>query len=164
MKNTLLQKARSVKLAVTDIDGVWTDSCIYYSGQGEEMKKFSVYDGMAVEILRNHNIETAIITSESSAIVSRRAEKLKIKDVVLGSKNKVNDLEEILKIKKISFNEVAYIGDDVNDISVLEKVGLAVLASNSPIKDSLLVDYVTKRCGGQGAFREMADIIVQSKK
>ena len=96
MKNTLLQKARCVKLAVTDIDGVWTDSCIYYSGQGEEMKKFSVYDGMAVEILRSHNIETAIITSESSAIVSRRAEKLKIKDVVLGSKNKVNDLEEIL--------------------------------------------------------------------
>lgn len=164
MKNTLLQKARRVKLAVTDIDGVWTDSCIYYSGQGEEMKKFSVYDGMAVEILRSHNIETAIITSESSDIVSRRAEKLKIKDVVLGSKNKVNDLEEILKIKKISFDEVAYIGDDVNDISVLEKVGLAVLASNSPIKGSLSVDYVTKRCGGQGAFREMADIIVQSKK
>ena len=164
MKNTLLQKARRVKLAVTDIDGVWTDSCIYYSGQGEEMKKFSVYDGMAVEILRSHNIETAIITSESSAIVSRRAEKLNIKDVVLGSKNKVNDLEEILKIKKISFDEVAYIGDDVNDVSVLERVGLAVLASNSPIRDSLSVDYVTKRCGGQGAFREMADIIVQSKK
>ena len=89
---------------------------------------------------------------------------MNIKDVVLGSKNKVNDLEEILKIKKISFDEVAYIGDDVNDVSVLERVGLAVLASNSPIRDSLSVDYVTKRCGGQGAFREMADIIVQSKK
>ena len=154
----------NIKLIATDIDGVWTDAKMYYNDKGDYMKAFSTYDGMAVEILRSHNIETAIITSESSAIVSRRAEKLKIKDVVLGSKNKVNDLEEILKIKKISFNEVAYIGDDVNDISVLEKVGLAVLASNSPIKDSLSVDYVTKRCGGQGAFREMADIIVQSKK
>ena len=164
MNNTILSKAKRVKIAVTDIDGVWTDSCIYYSSQGEEMKKFSVYDGMGVEILRNHNIETAIITSENSAIVSRRAEKLKIKDVVLGSKNKIKDLEHILKLKKIDFNEVAYIGDDINDISVLERVGFSVLSSNSPIKDSFEADYITKRCGGQGAFREMVDIIIQAKK
>ncbi|OUW61178.1 MAG: hypothetical protein CBD58_03480 [bacterium TMED198] len=164
MNNTILSKAKRVKIAVTDIDGVWTDSCIYYSSQGEEMKKFSVYDGMGVEILRNHNIETAIITSENSAIVSRRAEKLKIKDVILGSKNKINDLEQILKLKKIDLDEVAYIGDDVNDISVLERVGFSVLASNSPIRDSFQADYITGRCGGQGAFREMADIIIQAKK
>ena len=162
--NTILKKAKNIKLVATDIDGVWTDSCIYYSSRGEEMKKFSVYDGMGVEILRKNNIETVIITSENSDIVSRRAEKLQIEHVVLGSKNKVNDLEKILNLRKISYDQVGYIGDDINDSLVLKRVGFSVLTSNSPLKDLLSVDYVTQRSGGHGAFREMVDIIIKSKQ
>ncbi|OUX37501.1 MAG: hypothetical protein CBE33_03120 [Candidatus Pelagibacter sp. TMED273] len=158
-----MNKIKNIKLVVTDIDGVWTDAKMHYTNDGDFMKSFSTYDGMAVQILREKGLETVIITSENSKIVLERAKKLKIKNIVLNEKNKLKKLKEICASKKISLREVAYIGDDLNDVEVLENVGFSALSNNSPIKDKVNVDYVTVRKGGDGAFREFADLIIKEK-
>ena len=158
-----MNKIKNIKLVVTDIDGVWTDAKMHYTNDGDFMKSFSTYDGMAVQILREKGLETVIITSENSNIVLERAKKLKIENIVLNEKNKLKKLKEICASKKISLNEVAYIGDDLNDVEVLENVGFSALSNNSPIKDKVNVDYVTVRKGGDGAFREFADLIIKER-
>tara|TARA_Y100001934_G_C12255485_1_gene727311 strand:- start:62 stop:538 length:477 start_codon:yes stop_codon:yes gene_type:complete len=158
-----MNKIKNIKLVVTDIDGVWTDAKMHYTNDGDFMKSFSTYDGMAVQILREKGLETVIITSENSKIVLERAKKLKIENIVLNEKNKLKKLKEICASKKISLKEVAYIGDDLNDIEVLENVGYSALSNNSPIKDKVNVDYVTVRKGGDGAFREFADLIIKER-
>ena len=132
-----MNKIKNIKLVVTDIDGVWTDAKMHYTNDGDFMKSFSTYDGMAVQILREKGLETVIITSENSKIVLERAKKLKIKNIVLNEKNKLKKLKEICASKKISLKEVAYIGDDLNDVQVLENVGFSALSNNSPIKDKV---------------------------
>jgi YrbI family 3-deoxy-D-manno-octulosonate 8-phosphate phosphatase len=159
----MMNKIKNIKLVVTDIDGVWTDAKMHYTNDGDFMKSFSTYDGMAVQILREKGLETVIITSENSKIVLERAKKLKIENIVLNEKNKLKKLKEICASKKISLKEVAYIGDDLNDIEVLENVGFSALSNNSPIKDKVNVDYVTVRKGGDGAFREFADLIIKQR-
>ena len=158
-----MNKIKNIKLVVTDLDGVWTDAKMHYTIDCDFMKSFSTYDGMAVQILREKGLETVIITSENSKIVLERAKKLKIKNIVLNEKNKLKKLKEICASKKISLSEVAYIGDDLNDVEVLENVGFSALSNNSPIKDKVNVDYVTVRKGGDGAFREFADLIIKEK-
>ena len=158
-----MNKIKNIKLVVTDIDGVWTDAKMHYTNDGDFMKSFSTYDGMAVQILREKGLETVIITSENSKIVLERAKKLKIENIVLNEKNKLKKLKEICASKKISLKEVAYIGDDLNDVEVLENVGFSGLSKNSPIKDKVNVDYVTVRKGGDGAFREFADLIIKER-
>ena len=158
-----MNKIKNIKLVVTDIDGVWTDAKMHYTNDGDFMKSFSTYDGMAVQILREKGLETVIITSENSKIVLERAKKLNIENIVLNEKNKLKKLKEICVSKKISLKEVAYIGDDLNDVEVLENVGFSALSNNSPIKDKVNVDYVTVRKGGDGAFREFADLIIKER-
>ena len=158
-----MNNKNNIKLVATDIDGVWTDAKMHYTEEGEYMKSFSTYDGMGVQLLRENNIETVIITSENSNIVLQRAKKLKIKNVTIGEKNNLERIKKICSDKKIDLSEVAYIGDDINDIEVLKAVGFSALVSNSPIKEKIRVDYITKRKGGDGAFREFVDLILEEK-
>jgi len=158
-----MNNKNNIKLVATDIDGVWTDAKMHYTENGDFMKSFSTYDGMAVQLLREKKIETVIITSENSNIVLQRAKKLKIKNVTIGEKNKLERIKKICSDKKIDLSEVAYIGDDINDIEVLKAVGFSALASNSPIKEKIRVDYITTRKGGDGAFREFVDLILEEK-
>ena len=159
MKN----KIKNIKLVATDIDGVWTDAKMHYTENGDFMKSFSTYDGMAVQLLKDKNIDVVIITSEHSKIVLERAKKLKINDVIIGEKDKLSRIKKISAAKKIDLNQIAYIGDDLNDIEVLKVVGLSALTINSPIKNKLKVDYITERKGGDGAFREFVDLILKDK-
>ena len=153
----------NIKLVATDIDGVWTDAKMHYTKNGDFMKSFSTYDGMAVQLLKEKNIDTVIITSENSEIVIQRAKKLNIKNVTIGEKNKLERIKKICADKKINLDEVAYIGDDINDIDILREVGFSALTSNSPIKNKIKVDYITNRKGGDGAFREFVDLILKEK-
>ena len=127
--------APNIKLVASDIDGVWTDAKMYYTNKGEYIKSFSTYDGMAVQLLREIGIPTIILTSENSEIVLRRAEKLKIDKVYINEKEKLNRMHEICKELDISLSQVAYIGDDINDLPLLEEVGLSAMPPNSPILD-----------------------------
>tara|TARA_B100000315_G_scaffold222522_1_gene226628 strand:- start:154 stop:642 length:489 start_codon:yes stop_codon:yes gene_type:complete len=161
--NNLLKKAKNIKLLATDIDGVWTDSSMYVTLEGDFMKVFSTYDGMAVSMLKKKGVIVAILTSENTDIVLTRAEKLKITEVYIDEHEKLKRLIYLTKKYEISMDEVAYIGDDVNDLEALKAMGLSALSGNSPIQDLFTPDYITKRHGGSGAFREFADLILNSQ-
>jgi len=159
----LTAKAKKIKLVATDIDGVWTDARMYVTPEGEWMKAFSTYDGMATAMLKKRGIIVAILTGENSDIVIARAEKLNIDEVYVDEHEKLKRLTYLTKKYEISLDEVAYIGDDVNDLEVLKAVGFSALAGNSPIQDQFTPDYITPRHGGNGAFREFADIILNAQ-
>jgi len=159
----LFEKAKKIKLVATDIDGVWTDARMYVTPEGEWMKAFSTYDGMAVSLLQNKGIIVAILTSENTKIVLARAEKLNIEEVYINEHEKLKRILYLSKKYKISMDEIAYIGDDINDLEVLNAVGFSALSRNSPIQDQFIPDYITKRYGGQGAFREFVDIILNAQ-
>ena len=159
----LTAKAKKIKLVATDIDGVWTDARMYVTPEGEWMKAFSTYDGMATAMLKKRGIIVAILTGENSDIVIARAEKLNIDEVYVNEHEKLKRLTYLTKKYEISLDEVAYIGDDVNDLEVLKAVGFSALAGNSPIQDQFTPDYITTRLGGNGAFREFADIILNAQ-
>ncbi len=161
--DNLTEKARKIKLVGPDIDGVWTDSKMYVTPEGEWMKAFSTYDGMATAMLKGKGIIVAILTGENSDVVLSRAEKLKIDEVYVDEHEKLKRLTYLTKKYEISMDEVAFIGDDVNDLEVLNVVGLSAMAGNSPILDQFSPDYVTTRHGGNGAFREFADIILNAQ-
>ena len=145
------------KLVITDIDGVWTEGGMYYTEQGDVMKRFSVKDGWGVIFLRKLNIPVAIMTGENTQIVQKRADKLKIDYCYLGVKDKVAQAEELCHELGITLQDVAFIGDDVNDLALLRKVGFSASPSNTPDYVKREVDYVTAQHGGFGAFREFVE-------
>ena len=159
----IINKAKKIKLVATDIDGVWTDARMYVTPEGDFMKAFSTYDGMAVSMLKKKGLIMAILTSENTDIVLARAEKLNIKEVYVEEHEKLKRLIYLTKKYEISMDEVAYIGDDVNDLEALKAVGFSALSGNSPIQTLFVPDYITKRHGGHGAFREFADIILNAQ-
>ncbi|NUP07145.1 MAG: HAD-IIIA family hydrolase [Polyangiaceae bacterium] len=161
----IARRAARVKLVLTDCDGVLTDNGVYYSARGEEMKRFSIRDGMGVERLRNAGIETAIITGENAEMVQRRADKLKIR-AHLGVKDKAGRLPELLALHAVALNEIAYIGDDVNDLGAMDEVapGGLVAAPGDAMPDvARRVHFLTKAPGGHGAFREFAEWILAAR-
>jgi len=158
------QKARQIKLIVSDIDGVWTDGKMYYSAEGETMKAFSTYDGMACWLLSHAKIPVAIITGEDSQIVATRARKLKIEDVHLGIVDKLAVLQGLMDKYDLNAEEVAYIGDDINDFECMQAVSLSACPANSPVVHILEPDILLERKGGDGAFREFADIILSTRE
>ena len=157
----LAERAKKIKLVLTDSDGVLTDTGVYYSDEGEVMKRFSIRDGMGVERLRNiQGIETGIITGELSGSVVKRAEKLNIIYLYRGVKDKKALLSEILSGLKLEKENIAFIGDDVNDIELINEVGLSATPSDGTIFVKDIVHYICENKGGNGAFREFAELII----
>lgn len=148
------------KLVITDIDGVWTDGGMYYTADGDVMKRFSVKDGWGVIFLRELGIPVAIMTGENSPVVQKRAEKLKITHCYLHVGNKLAKAKEVCEELGITLGDVAFIGDDLNDIHLLRAVGFSASPSNTPDYVKREVDYVTHAHGGYGAFREFVEKIL----
>lgn len=164
-KKELIKRALKIKLLLTDVDGVLTDTGVYYSAQGELLKRFSIRDGMGVERLKKLvNVETGIITREDTDIVKSRANKLNITELHLGVLDKEKTLDEILERKKISPEEVAYIGDDTNDIEIMKRVGLSACPNDATKFAKEIADVITENNGGYGAFRDFAEIIIEAKQ
>lgn len=151
------------KLIFTDIDGVWTDGGMYYDQTGNEWKKFNTSDSWGVLMCKRYGIMVAIITGEDTEIVNRRAKKLGIEHCYMGVKNKLDKAQEIINAKSLKWSEVAFIGDDLNDWTLLQKVGLAGCPNNAPnyIKD--ITHFKGKVNGGDGAFREFVEYILLQK-
>lgn len=164
MENQLKEKLRKIKLLAMDVDGTLTDGKVYYSKDGEELKAFCIRDGMGIELLHHYGIDTCIITTETSQIVTARAMKLKIDHVILGSKNKLKDLQTLCEDLNITLDEVAYIGDDINDLPAIENVGFSACPSDAIkyVRDK--VDYICSCSGGSGAVRELIDLILIAKE
>ncbi|MDB4086300.1 HAD-IIIA family hydrolase [Flavobacteriaceae bacterium] len=142
-----------IKLFITDIDGVWTDGSMYYDQKGNELKRFNTYDSAGVELLRKISIPTVIITGEKTEIVKKRAEKLKIKHVYQGVSNKLKIAQKLCDSLSICLEEVAFIGDDLNDYKLLKAVGLSACPSNATEKIKSIVDWKLNIKGGDGAYR-----------
>lgn len=148
------------KLVLTDIDGVWTDGGMYYDQTGNEWKKFHTYDSAGVLFCHKMNIQVGIITGETTEIVKRRANKLKVDFVYQGVKDKLSVIKNLCKELNISLSEIAYIGDDLNDISVLQSVGFSAVPSSAPIYIQTLAACTLSKKGGDGVFREFVETIL----
>ena len=164
MNKSLIPRLKKIKMLATDVDGVLTDSGMYYSENGDELKKFNTRDGMGLVLLRNAGFIVAIVTSEDTKIVERRAAKLKITDLLQGIRDKVAALEILMKRHNLKWEEVAYIGDDVNDLDVMRHVGFAAAPADATEQNKKLAHYVTKRKGGDGCVREICDIVLGLSK
>jgi 3-deoxy-D-manno-octulosonate 8-phosphate phosphatase (KDO 8-P phosphatase) len=154
---------REIRLFATDVDGVLTDAGMYYSESGDEWKKFNTRDGMGIKLLQRAGLITAIVTQERTRLVARRAEKLAIPELHQGVMDKLSVIRDMAARHGISLQQVAYIGDDVNDVEALRAVGLSAAPADSLPQVLEIVDYVCTLKGGEGAVREMAELILQSR-
>lgn len=157
---TVQERAKAIRVLAMDVDGTLTDSAMFFSAQGEAMKRFSTRDGMGVTLLQRAGIECVIITSENSQIAKSRAEKLKINHVLLHSRNKTADLSTLMEELDIPLHAVAYIGDDVNDAPVMDVCGLTACPADAVATILHKAHVVCTATGGNGAVREFAELIL----
>jgi 3-deoxy-D-manno-octulosonate 8-phosphate phosphatase (KDO 8-P phosphatase) len=146
-----------IKLFITDIDGVWTDGGMYYDEAGNEFKKFNTADSAGVLFLHLLNLPVAIVTGETTNMVKRRSEKLKVDYLFMGISNKLEVATKLCSDLQITLDEAAYIGDDINDIALLQKVGLSAAPDNAPDYVKQKVNWVIPVKGGNGAFRAFVE-------
>jgi N-acylneuraminate cytidylyltransferase len=152
-----------IKLLVVDVDGTLTDAGMYWSAEGDQLKKFNTRDAKGLELVRRAGVQVAIITSENSPIVSARASKLGIKHCFIGVESKQQCLAALACQLRIDLDEVAYIGDDVNDLDCLKVAGFSACPSDAFEAVAATVRYVSKYAGGMGAVREICEMICASQ-
>lgn len=157
------EKAKNIKLMAFDVDGVFTDGSIIYDENGKETKIFNAKDGQGVVCAEKAGIITAIITARENGTVAHRAKNLGITELHQGIKYKLTVLEDIINKYNISFEEVAYMGDDLPDICILEKVGLACCPCDAVDEVKAISNFVSTKNGGRGAIRELCDLVLRSK-
>ena len=150
-------------LVITDIDGVWTDGGMIYDNHGNEWKKFNTSDSAGILFLRQLDIPFAIMTGENSIAVKNRAKKLKVEHLFLGIKNKLETATRFCEQLGINLDQVAFIGDDINDLKLLQHVGISAAPANAPEYVKERVQFVTQKSGGQGAFREFVETILKKE-
>ena len=159
----ILDKAQNIKLLVLDVDGVLSDGKLYFSDKGDELKAFSTLDGQGIKLIQNAGIEVAFITGRKSNIVTARAKELGISKMIQGREDKLAALDDILAELNLSYQEVAYIGDDLPDLACIRRVGFGVTVPNA---NPVILQHAlccTERSGGQGAVREICDLILQAQ-
>ena len=154
---------KKIKIVLSDVDGVLTDGGMYYSTDGDVMKKFHARDGMGISLLRKNDIPTIIVTKEKTKMVKHWSKKMNVK-LFDGVLHKEDILEKICVQYDVSPSEIAYIGDDVNDIDLLKLVGLGVVPKDGNPIAKKSSNYISKTIGGKGVFREIAELILLSKK
>lgn len=154
---------KNIKLLISDVDGVWTDGSFYKGSDGLEFKKFSVHDGVGVAMARAAELKVALISGRYSDATKFRADELKIKDVYNGGLNKIPAYEDLKKKYHLEDFEIAYLGDDLIDIPVMNLVGFPIAVSNAIKEVKDISVYTTETCGGEGAFREVVDWIISGQ-
>lgn len=163
MNNEAITRAKNIKLLIIDVDGVLTDGRLFIGNDHEELKAFNVRDGLGLRLIQKTGIELAIITGKESKIVAYRAKELGIEHVYQAAPNKVPAFEDLLNKLKLRPEQAAYIGDDLPDLPLLKRVGLAVVVADA---ESYIVSHAhlqTRKKGGKGAVRELCDFIMASQ-
>ena len=158
---TNAKKTTKIEYLILDVDGVFTDGSVYFNENGEFAKKFDMRDGMGLEILRENNVEVVVITSEQSSLVAQRMKKLQIEHTFLGVKDKFAFLTNFALEKNIDFGAIAYVGDDVNDLSNLCRAGWSFAPSNATKTVLNNVDVVLNNPSGNGAIREVCELLMR---
>jgi len=165
IKNSYLaQWVRPIKVVALDVDGVLTNGTVYRACSGEESQKFSRVDGKGIELLKRNNLDVWVISAEDSPVVRKRCEKLGIKNVFLGVKDKLKCIKKLSRDNQLNRVEICFIGDDVQDISTLEWVGFSAAPQNAVDKVKCRVNYLCSNYGGMGAVREVIDLILNFKQ
>lgn len=159
----IMNKAKAIKLLVTDVDGVLTDGSLYFGNSGEELKAFSILDGLGIKLLRDSGIDTAIITGRVSDLVARRAGELGITLIYQGREDKRTALEELCRDLQLPLSATAYIGDDLPDLGAIRAAGLGVAVANAHSFVARHADWQTRRYGGAGAVRETCELIMKAQ-
>lgn len=157
------ERARCIKLLAMDVDGVLTDGRIILGNQGEELKAFHVHDGLGITLAHQAGLITAIITGRESALVHRRATELKIVDIHQKITDKAKCMQTLLEKYDLSLEEVAFIGDDLNDVPLFLHVGLAATVADATPEARQYAHLVTQAKGGRGAVRELITLILKSQ-
>ena len=163
ISDDLLRRAQGVKLLAIDVDGVWTDGSLYYGAKGEELKRFDVKDGHGLVLWRELGNPTAILTARNSPIVTARASELGIRHVLQGERDKARGFGKLLELAGVRAEQVAYIGDDINDIPVLRRVAFAATPADGVADVREYVHYVCKAAGGKGAIREVCELLIRAQ-
>ncbi|HUH66084.1 MAG TPA: HAD-IIIA family hydrolase [Syntrophales bacterium] len=159
----LSAKLRRVHLLILDVDGVMTDGRIIMDHAGNEIKNFDVKDGHGLKIIMRYGIEVALVTGRSSDVVLHRAKDLGINEVHQGIKNKLDAAEAILKDRSLTYDELAFVGDDVVDIPLLKRAGFSACVADAVSDVKRCVDYIAVREGGRGAVREICELILKAR-
>ena len=154
---------QGIRLFATDVDGVLTDAGMYYAESGDEWKKFNTRDGMGIKLLQRAGIVTAIVTQERTKLVARRAEKLTIPELHQGVMDKLSCVREMAVRYGLTLSQVAYIGDDINDLETLKAVGFSATPADGMPKVTAVVDYICLKKGGEGAVREIIEMILDAQ-
>jgi len=163
VSDNVVSRAAGVQLMIFDVDGILTAGSLYFSADGEHVKRFNVLDGHGIKMLQQNGISTAIISARSSAIVVRRATDLGISHIVQGVHNKQNAFEELCAKTGIDPGACGFIGDDWLDLPVLMRVGFAASVPNAHSEVRSRVHYVTQATGGAGAAREICDLLLRAQ-
>ncbi|HEX5603205.1 MAG TPA: HAD hydrolase family protein [Pyrinomonadaceae bacterium] len=163
MSSDVEQRAARIKLLLMDCDGVLTDGRIWLFENGEEQKGFHTRDGLGIDLLHRAGLRSGIISGRTSSAVEKRARTLGMSFVVQGNENKVNAFADVLAQAGVANAEVAYIGDDINDIPLIVQAGLGVAVSDAAPETQEHAHYVTKAPGGFGAVREVIELILKSQ-
>lgn len=154
---------KNVKLLILDVDGVLTKGEIIYDSQGAELKIFNVKDGLGVFLLSKVGIKTIFLSANNSSILKRRAKDMKVVEVIGGILPKESVLGKIKKKYKVKESEICFVGDDLIDLGLIEKVGVSVAVSDASLAVKKVAKYVTRKKGGEGAVREVVDLIFKSQ-
>ena len=157
------ERCRAIRLFLSDVDGVLTDGGMYYGEDGAELKRFSTLDSGGFILLGFVGVECGLLTSEDTEIVRRRAAKIGIPHVIMGARDKVRELDALLARLDLSLEQVAYIGDDINDLEVLRRVGISATVPANFLPPDFEADFVCTRPGGAGAVREFAEWILRQR-
>jgi 3-deoxy-D-manno-octulosonate 8-phosphate phosphatase (KDO 8-P phosphatase) len=163
MSRVARRRLRAIRALVLDVDGVLTDGSLYYGPGGQVFKRFNVKDGMGIRLVQEAGIAVAFLSAEETAAVKRRARTLKVRHVFLGVEDKLRALDTFLARQGLEYGETAYVGDDVNDLGPLGRVGLAVAPADAAPQARRAAHWVTERRGGEGAVREVCDALLAGR-
>lgn len=163
MTPTVAEKLRQVKMMIFDVDGVLTDGGIFYGPEGEVMKRFNCLDGHGLKMLHQCGIKTAIITARASASLVKRAEDLHISHLFQGVQDKRTAFAELLQQTQLKPEQCGYLGDDIIDLPVIVRAGFTACVANAHIELQSRVHYVSQKFGGNGAAREICDLLLQAQ-
>lgn len=164
IKEALKEKIAGIRLMIFDVDGVLTDGKIVYDDRGVESKMFDVRDGHGIKLLMRGGVECAIITARQSRVVEHRAANLGIELVFQGAKDKLKAFDEILDRLKLAPDQAAYMGDDIIDLPVMKRTGFSATVPDAVEDVRERADYVTTRPGGDGAAREVCELVLKAQE
>jgi len=163
IKAELIEKARKIKILLLDVDGVLTDGRIIYDSSGRDMKFFDVHDGLGVYCLKKAGIKTILITAKGSRAIRPRARDMQVEGVYENISPKTAALEKILKKYKVNTEEICFVGDDLVDLCLMKRVGLAIAVFNAAPEIKQSASYITLKHGGRGAVREVSELILKAQ-